>query len=79
MPGTSIATVAFVSPPERTTGDGQSFRLYYQQLDGATQELRYDSPDARWRNATSIFTDARNNTGLAAFTYLNGTEQNVSS
>ncbi|KAI9887487.1 MAG: hypothetical protein M1823_000666 [Watsoniomyces obsoletus] len=68
MPGTSIATVAF--------GEGQSFRLYYQQLNGATRELRYDSPDSRWRNATSIFSGARNHTGLAAFTYLNGTEQN---
>ena len=77
MPGTQIASVAFQDRAAKAMSNQQSFRLYYQQVDGATREMRYDSPSPGWQNATTIFTDAKNYTGMASFTYLNGTERNV--
>ena len=77
MPGTQIASVAFQDRAAKAMSNQQSFRLYYQQVDGAMREMRYDSPSPGWQNATTIFTDAKNYTGMASFTYLNGTEQNV--
>jgi hypothetical protein len=78
MPDTAIAVAAF-SPQAVAAGVPvqQSYRLFYQQFDGATRELSYESNESTWRNATTIFTDARNNTGLATFSYLNQTERNV--
>ena len=77
MNGTSIASLSFTPKAAIATSNQQSFRLYYQEVDNAIQEIRYDSPVPGWQNSTPILTDARKNTGLAAFTYLNGTEQDV--
>ncbi len=79
MPDTAIAVAAF-SPQALAAGAPvqQSYRLFYQQFNGATRELSYESNESKWRNATTIFADARNNTGLATFSYLNQTERNVS-
>lgn len=55
----------------------QNFRLYYQEVDGAIQEIKYDTPDGGWKDSTPIITDARRNSGVAAFTYLDNGEQTV--
>ena len=62
-------------------GDGspdsrQSFRVYYQSVIGNIKES-ISNGQAAWQDASPIFTDAVNNTGLATVTYLNGTQQQV--
>ena len=56
----------------------QSFRMYYQSALGNIKEAVSDGQTS-WEAALPIFTDAMNNTGLATVTYLNETEQQVSS
>ncbi|MCJ1378079.1 hypothetical protein MMC17_001175 [Xylographa soralifera] len=58
------------------TSDEQSYRLYYQSAHGDVKESRYDG--SGWQDATPIFTDAANNSGLAVVTYMNGTSQQSS-
>ena len=57
--------------------DRPSFTLYYQQADGAVQEIFYDSSSGAWRNSSTAFADAKNHTGLAAFDLVDGGEENV--
>lgn len=56
--------------------DRPSFTLYYQQADGAVQEIFYDSSSGAWRNSSTAFADAKNHTGLAAFDLVDGGEEN---
>lgn len=77
MPGTSFATLAYIPKAASGAKNQQSFRLYYQEVDGAIHEIQYESSVGAWNTSTPIITDARKNSGVAAFTYLNNTEQNV--
>ena len=52
----------------------QEFRIYFQSLFGNIKES-VSTGSQSWQNARPILTDALNNTGLATFTYLNGTQQ----
>ncbi|MCJ1285772.1 hypothetical protein MMC26_005113 [Xylographa opegraphella] len=60
------------------SSDEQSYRLYYQSAHGDIKESRYDDTNPGWQDATPLFTDAVNNTGLAVVTYMNGTSQQSS-
>ncbi|MCJ1411688.1 hypothetical protein MMC19_005780 [Ptychographa xylographoides] len=76
-----IALVAFTA---NATGSGssaadeQAFRVYFQSAHGNVKESRYDGELAPWQEPNPLFTDAINNTGLAAYTYLNETVQQSS-
>ncbi|MCJ1364163.1 hypothetical protein MMC16_003272 [Acarospora aff. strigata] len=54
-------------------GNVQSFRIHYQSVNGNIKEINYDGILPGWKNANPIFTDAQNHSGLATYTYLNGT------
>ena len=64
--------VAAAAAPDRS-----SFALYYQQADGAVQEIFYDSSSGAWQDLSTTFADAKNHTGLAAFDFVDDGEENV--
>ncbi|KAI9869959.1 MAG: hypothetical protein M1830_004888 [Pleopsidium flavum] len=72
MAASPIEALAFETNNSRS-GGVQSFRLHYQSVNGNIKELKYDGMLSGWQNATPIFTDARNHTGLASYAYLNDT------
>ncbi|MCJ1354737.1 MAG: hypothetical protein MMC33_004726 [Icmadophila ericetorum] len=61
-----------------TAADHDLLRLYYQSADGNVSLVYYNGASAGWGQASVIFTDAINNTGLALYTYLNNTQQQAS-
>ncbi|KAI9758078.1 MAG: hypothetical protein M4579_003209 [Chaenotheca gracillima] len=74
LPGASISTLAFMNGGDPKASD-QSYRLYFQGADNDVKEVVYDGSLGGWTNSTPIFTDACNFTGLASFTYMNGSRR----
>ncbi|KAI9833972.1 MAG: hypothetical protein M1826_005877 [Phylliscum demangeonii] len=80
MAGTSFATVAYAAAAAKNGASANAqpnMRLFFQEAASAVHEIRYDAASAAWRDASSLFSDAKNNSGLASFTHMNGTEQQI--
>ncbi|KAI9783143.1 MAG: hypothetical protein M1816_001594 [Peltula sp. TS41687] len=75
LPGTAFATLAYTQGTGSAASNQQSFRIYYQEVGGAIQEMQYESSVGAWANSTSIINEARKNSGVAAFTYLSNSER----
>ncbi|KAI9802081.1 MAG: hypothetical protein M1833_002002 [Piccolia ochrophora] len=71
-PGGSMAAFAYSYPDN---DEQQSVYMFYQEVNATVVEVDYASPVPGWTQGKPIFTDAKNFTGLAAFNYLNGTDQ----
>lgn len=60
----------------------QAYQMFYQSACGNTMEVVKDGASA-WAmsqsTSSTIFTDAKNNTGMAAFNYINGSQHEVCS
>ncbi|SLM37184.1 hypothetical protein LPUS_06915 [Lasallia pustulata] len=72
MVGSPLEVLSF---PINGTGESpagdQAFRLFYQSVNGNIKVMVCNGTQLPWHDATPIFTDAINNTGLAVITYMN--------
>ena len=74
MIGSPLCTISYDMGGTNEPAKRQEFRMYFQSLYGNVKEA-ISQGSSSWQNAKPILTDAVNNTGLATFTYLNGTSQ----
>ena len=75
MIGSPLCVISYdLNGIDKAAEKRQEFRVYFQSLFGNVKEA-VSSGGASWQTARPIFTDALNNTGLASFTYMNGTQQ----
>ncbi|MCJ1308692.1 hypothetical protein MMC25_002346 [Agyrium rufum] len=78
--GSPLAPVSYVvnaADGEGAVGN-EAYRLFFQSVGGNPKELDNNGEASTWASAVPIFTDAINNTGLAAITYLNGSTHQTS-
>ncbi|KAI9675685.1 MAG: hypothetical protein M1817_001052 [Caeruleum heppii] len=67
--GTSLTAFSFNADPNVQT---DNIRLFYQQNDGKSQLISYGDESTGWSPSRPIFTDAKNFSGHASFTRLDG-------
>ena len=74
MIGSPLCTISYELNSTDEPAKRQEFRMYFQSLYGNVKEA-VSKGSSSWQSAKPILTDALNNTGLASYTYLNGTSQ----
>jgi hypothetical protein len=73
-----MTLVSYLTGTSNKVIDNQQILLHYQEKSGNIQELVFRGALSGWQTSRPIFTDARNLTGLASYTYMNGTQRTVS-
>ena len=73
-----MTLVSYLTGSSSKVADNQQILLHYQENSGNIQELAFKGALSGWQTSHPIFTDARNLTGLASYTFLNGSERTVS-
>lgn len=72
-----MSVITYSTNVSKKAEDNQVIAAYYQENSGRVQELKYQGAVSGWKTSKPIFTDARNFTGLATFSRLNGTDRTV--